>query len=255
MSDNFNAYAAYYDLIYRDKDYASETRYVESLIQRHCPGAREVLELGCGTGIHAVELARRGYAVMGVDRSSEMTTRAGQRAATAISRDGVPPVFSTGDLRDFRAQRKFDAVISLFHVMSYQVANRDLAAAMATAAEHLRPGGLFLFDCWYGPGVLTDPPVVRVLRLEDEASRVTRIAEPEHRPNENRVDVHYDIRVERADGTDSIRETHPMRYLFAPEVDLMLELAGMERVGLYAWMRETAPDASTWNACFVAARR
>lgn len=54
----FNTYAAYYDLLYRDKDYVGEAAYVHDLIQHHAPGAQEVLELGSGTGGHAASAVR-----------------------------------------------------------------------------------------------------------------------------------------------------------------------------------------------------
>ena len=58
--------------------------------------------------------------------------------------------FTQGDLRTVRLGERADAVISLFHVMSYQTSNADLTAAFATAREHLAEGGVFIFDCWYG---------------------------------------------------------------------------------------------------------
>lgn len=244
--DVFDAYAAYYDLLYRDKDYATEAAYVHGLIQRHKPGARELLELGCGTGAHAACLAQHGYKIMGLDRSEAMVRQA--RART----NGME--FARGDLREFRAGRTFDVVLSLFHVMSYQTGNADLRAAMATAAAHLRPGGLFIFDCWYGPGVLSDPPTTRVRRLQGDGIAVTRIAEPDHRPNENRVDVHYEVIVEGQQGLQRIREVHAMRYLFAPEVDMLLEAAGLHRLALLSWLGDAPPNLDSWNVCFVAVK-
>nr|MBA2706707.1 SAM-dependent methyltransferase [Gemmatimonadaceae bacterium] len=53
----FGSYSRYYDLLYRDKDYAAESAYVASLLAVHAPGARSILEIGCGTGAHAAELS------------------------------------------------------------------------------------------------------------------------------------------------------------------------------------------------------
>jgi SAM-dependent methyltransferase len=251
MNAVFDAYAAYYDLLYRDKDYAAEARYVDALIQRFCHGATDILELGCGTGSHARRLAEYGYAITGIDRSEAMIRRAMQNKPTV-----TPSLleFSLADLRTFRSNRDFDVVLALFHVMSYQTSNDDLAAAIATVAAHLRPGGLFVFDCWYGPGVLTDPPVVRERRLHGDGIEVIRNATPKHYPNENRVNVEYKVQVRRNDEVATLEETHPMRYLFAPEVDLLLEAQGLRRVALQAWMDEAPPDLHTWNACFIACR-
>jgi SAM-dependent methyltransferase len=252
VSKVFDAYAAYYDLLYRDKDYAGEATYVGGLIHRFRPDARDILELGCGTGLHARELVRQGYTVTGIDRSELMVQRANERASALGA--GRLMTFMQGDLRDFRAGRTFDVVVSLFHVMSYQTTNADLRSAMSTAFVHLRAGGIFIFDCWYGPAVLTDPPTKRVRKLQSDVLKVTRTAEPDHHPNHNRVDVRYEILVERDnEDAEKIAETHAMRYLFAPEVDLLLDAAGLRRVALERWLGGDAGTES-WNACFVATR-
>lgn len=251
MNKVFDAYAAYYDLIYENKDYAGEAAYVDGLIRRNHPGAKDILDLGCGTGSHARELAKLGYTVTGVDLSEAMVQRAQERSAQSSISDSS---FMQGDLRTFRAGRTYDTVLALFHVMSYQTSNADLAAAMETASAHLHPGGLFIFDCWYGPGVLTDPPQHRVRQFRGDGVEARRTATPVHLPNEDRVEVHYEISVERPGGSETINEIHVMRYLFAPEVDLMLEAAGMKRIALETWMSGGEPTLQTWNACFVAIR-
>src|SRR5450432_1981030 len=81
----FGAYSRYYDLLYRDKDYAAEASYVRSLIGQHCPAATSILDLGCGTGRHALLLAEHGYRVTGVDGSPDMLIAARSQASAATS--------------------------------------------------------------------------------------------------------------------------------------------------------------------------
>ena len=50
-----------------------------------------------------------------------------------------------------------------------------------------------MFDLWYGPGVLTDPPVVRVKEVEDDQYRLVRIARPVMYDERNIVDVNYEV--------------------------------------------------------------
>jgi SAM-dependent methyltransferase len=245
----FDAYARYYDLLYRDKDYAAEAQYVASCIRRHAPQAKRVLELGCGTGAHAEHLAREGYVVHGVDLSEAMLARAEERRSHVSTEIAKRWTFRRDDVRTVRTGETYDAVIALFHVMSYQTTNADLAAAFATAAVHLKRGGLFVFDFWYGPAVLTQTPEVRVKRLSDDHINVTRIAEPVMHMNDNVVDVHYAVFIElKATGkVEQLQETHRMRYLSLPELALLRRDLFEEHATL-AWMSDTPPSTQSWSA-------
>ena len=249
----FDLYAACYDLLYRDKDYAAEARYVDQLVKAVVPQARCLLELGCGTGGHAVELARLGHTVHGVDLSAAMVERAGHRRSQA-GELAARLSFDQGDVREVRVGRVFDAVISLFHVMSYQVTYADLAAALATARAHLQPGGALVFDCWYGPAVLSDRPRLAEKRVEDDQISVVRRTRPEMHVNRNCVDVRFDISVTSKDSElrREICETHRMRYLFLPEIEQLLGDAGFECVQAQRWMTGQPLDDTAWYACFSA---
>jgi SAM-dependent methyltransferase len=253
----FDAYARYYDLLYRDKDYAAEAKYVATLVRGHAPRAERILELGCGTAAHAEHLARMGYSVHGIDQSEAMLTRAAERVTRLPSAIARRLSFGQGDVRTVRTGETYDAVISLFHVMSYQTADADLAAAFATAAAHLAPGGVFVFDFWYGPAVLAQKPEVRTKRLEDDAIRVTRIAEPGMRANENVVDVNYAVSIEvKASGQiQEVRETHAMRYLFLPEIARYLEPAKWDKAKTFDWMGFAQLSEEHWSGCALAIRR
>jgi hypothetical protein len=125
---------------------------------------------------------------------------------------------------------------------------------MATARSHLKRGGTFLFDCWYGPAVLTERPEPRTRQLENDAMKVTRHAEPVMHPNENIVDVDYRIEVfDKAAGTtEEIRETHRMRYLFVPETEAHLRHAGFALQRYEEWLTGRAAGFDTWSVVFVA---
>jgi SAM-dependent methyltransferase len=254
----FGPYAAYYDLLYRDKDYQVEAAFVHGLLQSGVPGARTVLDLGCGTGAHAQALARLGYAVHGVDRSIGMLELAQQRRASLADGPDADLMdrlsFSLGDVRSVRLDSRFDAVVALFHVASYQTTNEALRALFDTARQHLRPGGVFLFDAWYGPAVLSDPPVVRIKRMQDHRVAVTRLAEPVLHPNRNLVEVHYEVQIrDSATGrVDCVREVHEMRYLFQPEVELMSLQGGLVPVAAGPWMTGGPAGTFSWNVWFSA---
>ena len=248
----FDEYARYYDLLYKDKDYAGEAAFVLDCLTRAGCAPRTLLDLGCGTGRHALALANRGLTVTGVDMSQTMLDMGARLFAhTAPLPEGTPlPDLHLGDARSARLGRRFDAVISLFHVLSYQNSEQDAVDFFRTAREHLSPGGFFLCDFWYGPGVLTDLPTHRKRRLEDEAVRMVRLADPEHLVNENIVRVYYKISLtdKATRKVAEIEECHSMRYWFLPELRYLAGQAGFTACKEGVWMEDRAPERSTWNA-------
>jgi len=244
----FSAYSRYYDLLYRDKDYSGEAHYVHELLGRYGVSTGNLLEFGSGTGIHGRLLAERGFHVYGIERSADMVARAEGSEKFSCEQ---------GDICTVQLDRHFDAVLSLFHVISYQISNKDVLAVFSRAAEHLTDGGLFVFDFWYSPAVSAQRPEVRVKRMADDSVEITRIAEPRLFPNENRVDVHYTIYVrELASGAiEVMEETHPMRHFSLPEIDLLCEMTGFKRVGTEEFLSGKPVGEDTWGACVILRKR
>lgn len=251
--ETFHDYAYYYNIFYGEKDYAGETSTVCNLISKYAGAdhARRILNIGCGTGRHDRELRRFGYRIYGIDLSEEMIEIARKQSGGA---DGLS--YEVSDARDFKTEDKFDIAVSLFHVMSYQNTNEDLKKAFKCVERALNEGGIFIFDAWYGPGVLTDRPAVRVKRVEDDNNFFVRIAEPVLYPNRNVVDVKYNVIVnEKSTGTSrTINEVHSMRYFFRPEIEEMLSETGMKLLGCLDCNTLQEPDFSTWTAYFVAGK-
>ena len=70
-------YSKYYDLFYADKDYRAEAAFRSEILSGDITQpVRSVLDFGCGSARHAVEFARAGFLITGVDRSDEMIRRA-----------------------------------------------------------------------------------------------------------------------------------------------------------------------------------
>ena len=248
MSEVFDTdYAKIYDLLYQDKDYPGEASYVSQLIRKHAPEAVAILELGSGTGKHADLLVNDGFTLHGVELSEDMLKR-----AESFARNGL--TFSQGDVRTARLKGDFEAVISLFHVISYLPKNEDILQAFETARHHLDKGGVFIFDAWYGPAVLTDRPAVRVKRIESETAELTRIAEPTMYAEKNTVQVDFTIflKDKTANVIMPFSEEHHMRYVFTPEVRALLDQSGFELIHAEEWMSGRPLDYDTWGACFVA---
>lgn len=104
-------------------------------------GAR-VLDLPCGNGRHSLALAARGFQVTGVDR----TERYIEQARDAARARGLDIRFEVGDMRDFRAQEQFDAVLNLFGSFGYFEETADDLQVLTNMRDSLRPGGQVLIE-------------------------------------------------------------------------------------------------------------
>ena len=248
----FNKYSFYYDLFYKNKDYQAEVDYVIGLIKKINTNYKSILDLGSGTGAHDFKFAKAGFDVHGGDLSSEMVELAEKQFILYPDlKDKVK--FSVGDARTVELNKKFDVVVSLFHVINYQTTNKDLQNFFETAVKHLNPGGLLIFDSWYGPAVLTNLPEVRCKELETETHKVLRVAQPEVYENENCVDVNYRVLItdKKTKVTDEILETHKMRYLFKPEIEKLFNDNNFELVCFEEWLTENTPGFDSWGVTFV----
>lgn len=247
----FRTYSRYYNLLYKDKDYQGEADFIHRLIQRHASGAKTILDLGCGTGRHDFLLSQKDYMIAGVDISETMLEMAGSYQNSSIN--PANPTFFQGDIRSFRTDRKFDVIISLFHVISYQITDADLQAVLKTARNHLKAGGILVFDFWYGPAVLTDRPAIRTKKIEDEHIQIMRVAEPVMYPNQNVVDVNYTVwvRDKATEKVEEIRETHKMRYWFMSEINFFVKEAGFNLLEAGEWMTGKDPGFESWGVYVV----
>jgi SAM-dependent methyltransferase len=246
-------YASGYDALYREKDYGAECDVVESALAIEPGMALRLLDIGCGTGGHAIELARRGHRVTGVDLSEDMLGHARRKGAASSLEPRLE--FVQGDARSFRLPHPpFDAAIMMFAVLGYITENEGLLSALTTVRAHLKPGAHFCCDFWWGPAVLTDRPGERVRTVPTGRGELLRATRTSLDTLHDVAEVHFDMfRFDAELPAVRNRETHRMRYFFGPELTLMCRLAGfeIERLGQFPGLGE-APTDRSWNAMLVA---
>jgi len=243
MENNFTLYSKYYDLFYQSKDYHAEANYVSDCIKNYSPNAKTILEFGSGTGIHGLILQKMGYDIFGIERSHQMVDEA--------KLHGFP--CKQADITNFKIDRNFDAVISLFHVISYINENASLENVFRNASKCLNTGGLFIFDVWYSPAVYHQRPESRIKKVENNDISVIRMAVPEIHSSKNVVDVNYTILVKdkKIDNWIEFQEQHPMRHFSIPEISLLAAFTGFELVKAEEFLTGNPPSENTWGVNFM----
>jgi SAM-dependent methyltransferase len=124
---------------FRDEDIRREVDFIEESLGV-APGG-VVLDIGCGAGHHAVELARRGYGVVGYDLSLYQLAL----AADVAQEQNQKINFLQGDMREMAFEEMFDGIYCWNTTFGYFEEEKNLAVAQRVFRA-LRPGGMFLLD-------------------------------------------------------------------------------------------------------------
>lgn len=248
-----SAYANVYDALYADKDYVAECDLVEAIFRQYGDTSiHSVLDLGCGTGNYAFPLWRRGYEVLGIERSASMLRQAKEKLESVAEHEKI--CFQQGDIKTIQLGRRFDAALMMFAVLGYQLENADVLAALGSARQHLTEKGLLIFDVWFGPSVLHQRPTQRAKVSAINGDKVLRFSSGELNTLQQTCTVN--LRVWRLAGDQLLSETeevHRMRYFFPQELRLFLEFAGFTllRLGAFPELHKE-PDEKTWNVLVIA---
>jgi SAM-dependent methyltransferase len=128
--------------IYSDERLRTAPEDVDRILALAGTSPRDVLDLCCGTGRHAVAFASRGCRVTGVDRTRFALDQARAHAAAS----GVGVEFVQCDMREFRRPVSFDLALNLFTSFGYFDAADDDLRVLRHVHEALRPGGALVID-------------------------------------------------------------------------------------------------------------
>jgi len=250
----FNSlYAEHYDQLYAEKSYDRECDLIEAAILRHGNGRpTTLLDVGCGTGGHAIALTKREYDVTGVDLSPHMLEHARSKAISLPP--SRQPTWLCGDAKTFDAGKQFDVAIMMFAVVGYLTENEDVITSLENIRRHLKPGSLFICDFWYGPSVLAVRPTDRIRVLDLPCKQVIRVANTNLNPAQHTADVSFRLWTIEADRLVSqTTEMHRLRYYFPQEFALLLSQSRFTLQSISAFPTLDEPlTEQTWNAFVVA---
>ncbi|MEP6690284.1 MAG: class I SAM-dependent methyltransferase [Gemmatimonadaceae bacterium] len=229
----FRHTSAFYDLVYREKDYASESRAIRAVVEERvrAPEVR-LLDVACGTGAHLAHL-REAYAVEGIELDEGML---------GVARRRLPNVpLHHGDMMDFELPRRFDTITCLFSSIGYVRSLPKLRQAVRIWTKHLAPGGILIVEPWIFPESFRDGHVAADLVTGDGIT-VARVGTSEV-IEDGRVSVlHMQYLIASADGIRHEVERHELalfsRHEYAAAfgacgLDVEFEVHGLTGRGLF----------------------
>jgi len=244
------AYSEVYDALYSDKNYEAEAEYItQTLMANGIESGASVLEVGIGTGRHAelLQASEGKFRILGVEPSRAMADQARSRGLEVVegNAQSALPQLDAG---------KHDAVLALFHVVSYITDDSELEEFFNQVSRTLKPGGIFLFDVWHRDAVLHLGMSERAKRvLTKSGNQVVRLAVPEIDLVNSIGIVNYEIFVQLDGGSkfERITEQHALRFFSRTEVSELSRRSGLRLMETHEFLTREEASKGTWGVSYV----
>jgi SAM-dependent methyltransferase len=237
----YSRLAEVYDEIVIDPCHDRWASFLHELWGADPAGVRSVLDLCCGTGLLAGELAARGYRVVGVDASDAMLALARERLGPEVT-------LSRGTLPELAVEGVFDAAVCTFDGLNYLTPD-ELRLTMGAVAGRLRPAGWLVFD------LHTDAMMNLTIASPMVAGRsagndfvISSVVDPRARTCDTRIEL-----TRPRDG-DPFSEAHRQYFHTDADVRASLQDAGFGVITVGAEYTHEPVDASTLRATWTARR-
>jgi SAM-dependent methyltransferase len=223
-----------YDLMYVRRDYTTTAEEIRSLISNALPDARDLLDVGCGTGRH-LEVLSRWYRSQGLDINSKMLEQTRARCPHLDIHEG--------DMRTFQLDRSFDVITCLFSAIGHVETAEAMRQSIERMAAHLSSPGILVVEPWFTPETFWDDHLAANFQSESE----TKLAWMYRQRREGLtsvLDIHYLIG----------GEGQPEYFVERQDLGLFTReemTAALEGAGLEVDYRENA----TWDRGLYVGRR
>ena len=147
-----------YDTLYASKDYAGEAASLMSIVENRYPKLiKNILEIGCGTGNHTLELAKSKKQITALDIDRQMVKIAESKTRN-IKNVSVKPLSIQKLCKKSSEKNKYEVALAAFNVVTYIPDTYALLSFFGSVSKSLKKNGIFIFDCWNGIAAIQNPP-------------------------------------------------------------------------------------------------
>ena len=256
----YEALASIYDVLMDDINYDQWAEYLhQQMLKNNCPGNR-LLDLGCGTGNITIPLAQKGYEITAIDLSEEMLAQA-EAKTTALKQSGAPLQIDW-QIQDMTALELYDAednfllfdgVIATFDAFNYITEPEALQFLLQDLSDHMNDNGILVFDI-QTPYKLKEYLGNNIYTLHREDVEYVWENHFDEEEQICQMDITFFLRQENG-LYKKVTENHAER-VYEPELlQLWLNLAGFDVLGIYRELSELPLEDTSHRAVFVARRR
>lgn len=243
----YGRFAYVYDELMKDVPYEKWLMILTAKLEQYGIDGRKVLDLACGTGEITVELAQHGFNVSGVDLSDEMLMVANEKAG----KQGLTIPFFQQNMAELEGLGLYDCVTIFCDSLNYLREETDVQKTFSRVHEHLKDGGLFLFDV-HSIYKMEEIFHNNTFAVNDEEVSYIWDCFPGEEPYSVEHDLSFFVRDDQSGLYDRFDELHYQRTYPVQQYKEWLQQAGFEVLELLADLEETPPTKETERILFVA---
>ncbi|QNK48088.1 methyltransferase domain-containing protein [Brevibacterium sp. PAMC23299] len=245
----YERFAYVYDELMKDAPYEKWLMILTAKLEQYGIGGRKVLDLACGTGEMTVELAQHGFEVTGVDLSDEMLLVANEKAGKL----GLSIPLFQQNMAELEGLGQFDCVTIFCDSLNYLRDEEDIVKTFSRVHEHLKDGGLFMFDIhslYKMEEIFSD----HTFAVNGEEVSYIWDCFPGEEPYSVEHDLSFFVRDDESGLYDRFDELHYQRTYPVEQYKKWLEQAGFTVSEILADLEEAPLVTETERILFVASK-
>ncbi|PIQ78422.1 hypothetical protein COV82_01005 [Candidatus Peregrinibacteria bacterium CG11_big_fil_rev_8_21_14_0_20_46_8] len=239
----YTTFAKYYDKIYSNHNIQQETAFLLDLIRQYkiAPN-NKLLDVCCGTGMHAEEFQAAGLQVTGMDLNEKMLEQARPKSGMVN--------YLEADMKNFHLEEKFGTIFCFLNSILYNKNSDELKNTLQRFYDHLEPGGILVFDAF---DKASAAQASNEQAYEYSDSNVTLRYSPEwfYDRSENKLRLEITFKINE----EVILDFHEMGAFSLDEIYEILKKIGFEVTLLERDFNQIKPYSGQWHdAIFVGLR-
>lgn len=201
------SFVRWYDSIYAHKNYQQDIQTVLYFTQQFSSSfGADFLEIGAGTGNHTMALSNAVRNLWVVEKDTEMAAL-GQQKTAHLSHVR----WHVGALETVPWKFSVDAAVALFNVVNYFLDEQGFIQFLSHLYEHLKIGGIFIFDCWNGNLSHTSGKREEIRKVAVDNLRIEKTITTQIDQNKKFAELNYHIKIINETQEEEFFERLPIR--------------------------------------------
>jgi SAM-dependent methyltransferase len=239
-----------YNIIYKNKNYSSEVKYLIKLFKILNIKSKTILDLGSGTGKHLFFFLDKNYKITGVEKSQAMIEHADKKVRKYIIRS---------DINNLHLKEKYNIILSQFNVIGYFNTDSSVKNFFKTTSFHLKKNGVLIFDFWNSEAVNFLKPKKKIKIFKEKNLIIKKISTPQIISNKI-INIKFDFfcksnfskkNYKKKINHIKFSKKFKIRHFEINELICFAEKFNLKYIDSYSMLRFDPPSNKSWSTTAI----